>query len=95
MPNVNGKLVILVPCRKFPYDAIDKNRPFRRNLKKMDLEATVRKKRFTMEKCFILTYLECLVGTYGNVFKNSKANGIGRKIFYGLASLPILGSGKG
>ena len=77
-----GILIILVPCHKFLYNAIDKDIGHFRRYTKNDLELKIKRTQFNVDRVFYFNMLG-IIGWYlnGNLAKSAKVNGTASKIF--------------
>jgi ubiquinone/menaquinone biosynthesis C-methylase UbiE len=77
-----GILIILVPCYKFLYNAIDKDIGHFRRYTKSDLELRIKRTQFSVDRMFYFNMLG-IIGWYlnGNLAKRAKVNGTASKIF--------------
>ena len=82
MLRTGGILIILVPCHKFLYNAIDRDIGHFRRYTKNELESKIKKTKFTIRQLFYFNMLG-IIGWYlnGNIAKKSKVNSGASKMF--------------
>ena len=82
MLRTEGILILLVPCHKFLYNAIDRKIGHFRRYTKNDLESKIKTTPFVIERLFYFNMLG-IIGWYlnGTLTGNSKINGTAYRIF--------------